>query len=404
MILKLAFRNALRQKRRSLFTVFTMVGGFVLGSVAISMTYGSFNNVIDSFTRTSTGHIQIHCAGYLDKPSIYKTIDDYSVIGEKIQHIKGVKSYAPRLVSAGLVSVGEKSNAAKIIGIDPNLEDETTLFSKRIENGRMFTEKPEHRAIIGKGLAKNLNAKIADTIVILSQAADGSIANDMYEIIGIYDSGNEMADRATIYLNLADAQDLFVLPNSVHEIVVVLSNFKITQKVLGEIESKLNNPKIDIQSWQVIAKSFYESMEAKKQGNYIMNLIIILIVAIGVFNTVLMSVLERTREYGLLKALGTRPWQIIKLVIYEIVLLSFTSVIIGSVISTAANYFLLIHGITYPISFNIGGIQMNKMIAEISVRSYLIPTIIVLVAAFLVSIIPALQAAKTEPAKSMHHL
>jgi len=145
-------------------------------------------------------------------------------------------------------------------------------------------------------------------------------------------------------------------------------------------------------------------MEAKKQGNYIMNLIIILIVAIGVFNTVLMSVLERTREYGLLKALGTRPWQIIKLVIYEIVLLSFTSVIIGSVISTAANYFLLIHGITYPISFNIGGIQMNKMIAEISVRSYLIPTIIVLVAAFLVSIIPALQAAKTEPAKSMHHL
>jgi len=75
----------------------------------------------------------------LDKPSIYKTIDDYSVIGEKIQHIKGVKSYAPRLVSAGLVSVGEKSNAAKIIGIDPNLEDETTLFSKRIENGSKKT-------------------------------------------------------------------------------------------------------------------------------------------------------------------------------------------------------------------------------------------------------------------------
>ena len=404
MILKLAFKNALRQKRRSLFTILTMFGGFVLASVALAIADGSYNKVIDAFTKTMIGHIQIHSKGYLDKPSIYKPIDDYRAIGEKIQNTNYVKSWTPRSISAGLVSVGEKSTAVKIIGIDPNLEDKTTLFSKRIEKGQMFIEKPEHTAILGKSLAKNLKAQIDDTIIILSQAADGSVANDMYKIIGTYDSGDEMSDRTTMYLNLADAQELFVLPDKIHEIAIVLTSFKKTEKVLTEIESKLNNPNLDIQPWQEVAKTFYQSMEADKQGNYVMNLIIILIVAIGVLNTVLMAVLERIREYGVLKALGTKPLQIFRMVVYESSILAIVSIVIGTVIALGINYFLSINGIKYPVPIDIGGISMNTMVSEINLHSYIIPAIVVLFTAFFVSMFPALKAAKADPAKTMRHL
>jgi ABC-type lipoprotein release transport system permease subunit len=378
-----------------------MFGGFVLAAFFIGWADGTYNNIIDTFTRCNLGHVQIHEKTYLDKPSIYKTIDNLPGIEENLQTTKKVTSWAPRLFSAGLVSVKDKSAGTRIIGIDPEKENRTTKFAEKVVKGRILSNAPDHEAILGKGLAKILKADIEDEIVVLSQGADGSIANDKFKIVGILDSGDEISDRASFYLHLQDAQELLVLEGRVHEVAITVNHLSHVDKVIGTLREKVNDPRLAVDPWQVFAHSFYVAMNADKEGMWIMLVIIVLVVAVGVLNTVLMSVLERRREYGVLKAVGTKPGQIIKMVLAEVNILAVVCIILGAGVALLLNYILSIHGITLPDPISYGGMKFQHMQAEINARSFYIPAITVLLIATLVSLFPAFKAAKTEPAKSM---
>jgi ABC-type lipoprotein release transport system permease subunit len=401
MLLKIAFRNVFRQKRRTILTALTMFGGFALAAISIGWSDGSYHRIIDLFTRNRLGHIQVHAEGYLDRPSLYKTIDDYAAVGEKIQRVEGVENWAPRLYSAGLASVAEKSAGVRIIGIDPEREAAATRFGKKIVEGRNFSTTPSPEAILGKGLAKILSAQLGDEIVIVSQAADGSIANDLYHLIGIVDSGDEISDRFAFYLHLQDAQELLVLEDRIHEIAVIVEDLDQVGKLTDAITRELDNPKLSVAPWQEFAKSFYQAMKADQEGMWIMLFVIMLIVAVGVLNTVLMSVLERTREYGVLKAVGTKPAYIFTLVIYEVSIIAFASVIIGAALSILLNHLLSIYGIPLPETFTYGGIEFKTMYSEVNARSLYIPAITVFLSATLVSLFPSLKAARIEPARAM---
>jgi len=378
-----------------------MFGGFVLASISIGWGEGTYAYVINMFTRNRLGHIQIHREGYLDKPSLYKTIDDYHRIGEKIQNLKGVEAWAPRLFSSGLASVEDKSAAVQVIGIDPALEQETTRFNKKIIEGNPFSPHSSSEAILGKGLAEVLHAQPGDEAVIVSQAADGSIANDLYRVIGILESGDEVSDRMAFYLTLGEAQQLFVLGERIHEIAIVVRDLDRVEALTKRISQELNASPLTVDPWKEFAKSFYQAMKADLQGMWVMLFVIILIVAVGVLNTVLMSVLERTREYGVLKALGTKPRQIFWQVLVEVNIIAVVSIVVGAGLSILINYLLSIHGVSMPTSFTYGGIEFNKFYSQVSARSLFIPALTVLLAASVISVFPALRAARIDPARAM---
>ncbi|MGC9314867.1 MAG: ABC transporter permease, partial [bacterium] len=220
----IAYRNVFRQKRRSLITSLAMFGGFLLASVSLGFISGTFGDMVEQFTRNNLGHIQIHSKGYFEKPTLYNTIDNYEILAEKVLTHNGVESWAPRIYSGGLVSVGNNTAGASIFGIHPVHETRTLNFESQVEAGEMLSDTPSKSVLIGKGLAKLLEASVGDSLVIVSQAADGSIANDIYRITGITSSGNEVADRSTVYLDIRDAQELFVLENRAHELVFVVDN------------------------------------------------------------------------------------------------------------------------------------------------------------------------------------
>ena len=401
MILKIAFRNTFRQKRRTILTALAMIVGFTLLSLTIGLSDGAYGGIIEMFTRNRTGHIQVHRAGYLDKPSLYETIDGYAAIGETIQSTTGVEAWTPRVYAAGLGSVGEKSTAVQIIGVDVARETQATRFDQKVVEGSVLAESASHEAVIGKGLAKILSAKIDSEIVIFSQGADGSIANDVYKIIGIAESGDDVTDRVACYLHIEDAQELFVLEGRIHEIVVIVSNINQVSKITDAIETRLNNSTLEVAPWQVVAKSFYRAMKADQQGDAISRWVIMLIVAIGVLNTVLMSVLERTREYGVLKAVGTKPTQIFWLVICEVVVIAIGSICVGVLLGVLSNYLLSIYGITYPEAITFGGMKFTTLYAEVNVRCLIIPAITVMLSATIVSLFPAIKAARIMPATAM---
>jgi putative ABC transport system permease protein len=401
MIIRMAFRNIFRQKRRSLLTVLSMFGGFVMAAIFIGWADGSYNNIIDNFTRYNYGHIQIHKEDYLDRPSLYKTIDNYGDIETILAGTEKIDSWAPRLYSVGLVSVDEKSSGARIIGIDPESENRTTAFDKKITVGEGFSDAHAYEAVIGQGLAKILKAGVSDSIVILSQAADGSIANDRYEIVGIIDTGNEVADRSSFYLPLATAQELLVLYGRVHEVAITVKNLHYVLPITEQLGAALGDSDLTVAPWQEFARSFYIAMKADMEGMWISIFIIVLIVSVGVFNTVLMSVLERVREYGVLKAVGTKPGQIIRLVLAEVNIMAVFSILLGIMVGYIVNYLLSTHGVTLTEGFSYGGMEFREMKSEINARSFYIPALTVLLSSFIIGLFPSIKAAHTDPAKSM---
>lgn len=400
-IFKIAFRNIFRQKRRSILTALSMFGGFFLSAFFIGFSDGSYNNIINMFTSNNLGHIQIHENTYLDKPSLYKTINNYEDVLQKLSEINGIKSSSPRIFSAGIVSVGDKSSGARIFGVDQKNEIRTTNFDKKIIKGKIFSGEDVHEVIIGEGLSKILKAETGQELVVISQGADGSIANDAYKIIGISNSGNEIEDRVTMYLPLKAAQELLVLEGRVHEIAVTVENLNSVAGINELVSQKINSDNIEAVPWQIFAKSFYNAMQADVEGMWVMLVIIMFVVAIGVLNTVLMSVLERRREYGVLKAMGTKPKDIIKLILIEINILALICIILGSIAGFGINLLLSKHGISIPEPITYGGMKFQYMTSEVNLRSFVIPAVIVFLSATIVGFFPALKAAKTDPAKAM---
>jgi ABC-type lipoprotein release transport system permease subunit len=402
-MLKIAFRNIFRQKRRTVLTALSMFGGFVMAAFFIGWADGTYANIINMFTLNQSGHIQVHHKDYLNRPSLYKTVEHLPELEKLLLAEEDVESWAPRLYSAGLASVGEKTAGAKIIGIDPAKEIRTTNFHKKVVQGHVFAPDAAHEAILGKGLAKLLKANLKDEVVIVSQAADGSIANEKYTIVGILDSGDELGDRMAFYLPMQAAWELLVLEGRVHEIAVTVNNLDAVAEVndtLGEKVSAID-PDLAVEPWQVFAHSFYVTMQADKEGMWVMLVVIVLVVAVGVLNTVLMSVLERRREYGVLKAVGTKPGQIIRMVLLEINILAVFSIVLGTIVGLFLNYLTSVYGIELSEPISWGGMKLQTMLSEVNARSFYIPAITVLIVATLVSIFPAVKAAHTDPARSM---
>jgi putative ABC transport system permease protein len=400
-VLKMAFRNIFRQKRRSLFTGLSILGAFALAVIFIGWADGSYNAIIDQFTRTRLGHIQIHGRGYLDRPSLEKSFSDVAAIGAVLDRTRGLESWTARVFSAGLAGAGDKSAGVRIIGIDPAREARTTRFDRTIVKGRAFAGPEAREAILGRGLADILEAGLGDEIVLLSQGADGSIAEDLFAFVGVASSGDDLTDRTALYLPLATAQDYLVLGDKVHEIAAVVSKLGRVRAISRALAVELGDRGLSVEPWQVFAKSFYEAMKADKAGMWVILLVIVVIVAVGVLNTVLMSVLERRREYGLLKALGTKPGRVVRLVVLEVVILALLAMLAGAAIGLGANLILSRHGIRFSTGLTYGGMVFDTMRSEINLRSFTIPALTVILSALLVSLFPALKASRTDPARTM---
>jgi ABC-type lipoprotein release transport system permease subunit len=210
-----------------------------------------------------------------------------------------------------------------------------------------------------------------------------------------------MGDQMTMYLSLGVAQELLVLEGKVHEIAIVADDIRRLYRQSDRITEALDDPNLEVEPWQVFAKSFHDAMTADQKGNWISIVVITMLVAIGVLNTVLMNVLERTREYGLMRAMGTSPATVFSLVIVEVVVMAIMSVIVAGIVSYILNYSLSSVGIPMPVEIEYGGVSFDSMNTEVNTRSYMIPLFCVVFSAAFISVFPAIKAARTRPAVAM---
>jgi ABC-type lipoprotein release transport system permease subunit len=400
-IAKIAFRNIFRHKRRSALTGMMMAGGCGLFALFFGMIDGTYGNLIDMFTGDHTGHIQIHKEGYLVKPSIYKTLGSPDSIGKRIEPVKYVRSWAPRVHTPALAFAGQKTTGARVTGIDPAKEARTTRLKNKIRNGRFLSASPQGEIVISSGLSRVLKAGIGHEIALIAQGVDGSVANGLYTIVGITGGEGNTYGESKCFMHINDLQEFLSMDNSVHEIAVVLTDHAKTKEVTELIYKELAIPHIDVDPWQVVESQFYRAMQADLKGNRYSIIIFTIIIAVGVLNTILMVVLERTREFGVLKAIGTRPFQLFQLIILETLFLSALSAIAGIIIGALANWWFNVYGVTYPAPIEYGGYLFERLTSKLTPRSILVPPLIITGTALIVSIWPAIRAARIVPVKAM---
>lgn len=411
LIVKLAFRNILRNRRRSLLTLLSMGGGFFLLCLTLSMSEGSYSNIINIFTQDHTGHVQIHKENYLERPSLYKTINHADEIISQLEQQPLVLGVAPRIYSPSLAYGKNKTFPAQVVGIDPEREAKTTHLENKVNEGQYLTRQLANKtnkdayfpAMIGFSLAKNLQLTIGDELVLISQGIDGSIANDIFNVVAIVgDAGSY--ERMNVYISLTAMRTFLSIAgdtSKVHELALILSSQSQARKFAASTQSALKNESLSVDPWQVVESSFYKSMQADKKGSYISMGIIIFIVSIGVLNTILMGTMERTREFGVLKAIGTRPLAVFTLIMLESFVLAIISCLIGLVLALPVCFWLASVGISMPEPIDMGGIIFDTMLGEVSWFVVLLPSVVVISSTLIVSFIPALRAATISPLKAL---
>lgn len=393
MLLKLAQRNIFRNRRRTFLTVSMMVCGYVLVSLFIAWADGAYGEIISQFINARTGEAQIHFKDYLEEPKMYKAIADYEGLLSHLESNPSVLSMSPRVKGGALIFLNTKNFHANVVGIDFDKEIAATNFLRRIPIDSGSIGKNSYVIVLGEKVANALKAVVGDEVMLLSSGADGSIANDLFKVIDIARGDRAKIDEMNVYIPINVAQEFFSLPGKVHEIML---------RTKGKL-ADLNLPTdLTLSGWKEIEKDFYKAMEADRKGDNVARFIIMVLVALGVFNTVLMSVMERMREFGVLKAIGTNPSFLFKMIVLENIIVGALSIVIGTILALAVNYYFSKHGITFGETFEYGGFEFNEMKAVMELRSYILPSIVILVTSIFVSLYPAYRAAKIPAIEAIH--
>jgi ABC-type lipoprotein release transport system permease subunit len=369
-------------------------------------SYGLMEGMLDQMVRNATqlvtGEAQLHAPGYLSDRSLYKTLagPEDTLAALRKQSIEA----APRAYGYGLVSQGTKSAGALFWGAEPEMEKETFDLAGHLSEGRYLGSEPRKELVMGKKLARSLNAKLGSEVVVLVQASDGSMGNELFTVTGIFKSAGEGIDRSGAVMHLDDFRELFVMPRGIHEIAVNTRE-RIPLEKLSDLLSSAA-PEAEVKTWRQLLPIISDMLQLSGASMSLFGAIFFIAAGLGVMNTMLMATYERSHEFGLLKALGTSPWRIVRDVTIEAWLLACVSTVFGVISGVAASYALQEIGLDtskFAGETTIAGVAFDPVWrASLNLMSVVQPVIIMWIVCVVASLYPAAMSARLDPVKSMH--
>lgn len=400
---KIAWRNVLRNKFRSLITTFSIGIGFASLVFIRSFVDGADYQMVENYTNLISGHIQIHKKGFVDNMSLQKSISEPEKIESALKSIKDITAFAPRVKEFVLISSAEYSTGVLMLGIDFEKEKNVTELLKRVKTGEFVND--DKHIVIGKTLAKSLNVALGDKIIVMGQGYDGSLVSAAYRISGLLDAGSEDIDKSMALVTIAAAQDLFVFDKKVSEYAVKTVSHTEVNELNAEIKMAIDGDKYDSQTWEELSPILVQWIEFDIAFTNFLLLVVLLVVAAGILNTLLMGILERIREFGIMMALGTKQRQIVLMIGMESFLLGIIGVILGGIIGLGLAFHFSHFGIDLT-SFSkalsdyyVG----SKVYTRISFEPFLLYALVVLLTSIIVSVYPAWRAANLKPVEAIRH-
>jgi len=400
--LQYGWRNLWRNTRRTCITLAAVCLSTAILMASYGLMDGLMQHAVSNATNLVVGEVQVHAQGYRADHSIYKALNEPDLILQAAKQ-KNVAA-APRRYGYGLVAVGTKSAGARFWGVEPASERTTFDLAQHLQEGRFLSETTQRGVVLGQKLARSLQAQIGSEIVVVVQAADGSLGNDLYTVTGILKAAGDSIDRNAALIHAADFVELFVSGDRIHE-VAFNSRGMVSPEGLTALLS-IAAPEEEIKSWRQLMPEVSDMVNLFDAFIWIFGLIFLLAAGMGVMNTMLMATYERIREFGILKALGATPWGIIRDVAAEALMLAALGTILGTILGLAGSYYLQEVGLDLSIfagTYSVGGVAFDPIWrATISPKMVFIPVVLMLIIGLLASLYPAALAARLDPVKAIH--
>ncbi len=402
-LLTIAWRNIWRNGRRTAITVAAIALNTAILIMVFALIEGMLRDLSDNVTDVSVGHAQVHAVGYREDQSIYKTIENPEKILAAAR--KAGFDAVPRSFGFGLIATGTKSAGASFWGIDPEAEMRAFRMPRKISAGRFLGEKAKGEIVIGGKLAKSLHAKLGTEVVTVVQAADGSMGNELFKVVGILESVGDDIDRGGAILHRDDFDRLFLTDGHIHEIAINTHN----SVPLNEIGASMGDlgKGAELKTWRELLPAFAHMLDMSDASTWMFAFIFYLAAAIGVMNTMLMATHDRVREYGVSKALGATPWRIIKDVAAEGWMLSFVSTVIGTLLGVLGSWYLMVHGIDFSAAgeMSTGGVSYPLIWRGALTAEDLLTCVVTMwVICVIASLYPAVKAARLQAVDAITHV
>jgi ABC-type lipoprotein release transport system permease subunit len=407
MLVALAWRNLWRNWRRTAIAVLAIVLGLMLLILMDGLIKGSDQALFGNAVKLYGGNIEIHAPGYRARASrlpLYPLTDANAAV-KAASALPNVVAATQRINTSGLASGHGNSHAVVITGVQPDQEKAVSLIAEHITDGRYLLPDDGDAVVIGRGLADLLGAGVGDRVAILGHGRNEAMRQRNMTVVGIYNLGMAEAEKGMVYITLPEAQSVYRLNDQATEVAVSLRSIGQEPAVMAALNAAL--PGYEIDTWNTLKPEFQQTLDAKFTYTSFFGLVVLLIASIGILNLLLMAVFERTREMGVLAALGMKGRQVMTLFLLEGMLIGLIGAIIGCFLGWLVVLGLGRVGIDISAAASAGDIMVllgNRLYPSITLAQMVSRGITVVFIAALAALYPAWLAARKQPADALHHV
>lgn len=402
--LRLAWRNLWRHKRRTWLTTTAMIFSNVLLVFMISLQFGSYDMMINNTLQAFSGHIQVQHEEYKDNPRLRRSIPAVVPLADELRSTLPAARIAARGAGFALVSSEQRSLGVQIIGVEPEYEPSVSTLPGLVKEGQFLQDSNAAEIVIGRVLARNLKVTVGDELTLLGSGRDGSFAAGVVTISGIFDSGSSDMDRNFAEVPLHYFQDTFAMRDHGNSIVVAVDDLRAVPEALATVENRIKGEdSLTALDWSQLQPGLKQAIQADLTSAWFMYGLLIILVAFSVLNTQLMSVLERTREFGVITALGIKPRKLASLVMLETALMALLGLVIGLAIGWMIASYLNTTGFHYP--------GMEEMADKFNLPDRVYPSVtffsmilgpgVVFIFSLLAAVYPSLRLFRLQPVEAM---
>jgi ABC-type lipoprotein release transport system permease subunit len=329
--IKLAWRNLWRNKKRTLIAAASVFFAVLLALIMRSMQHGYYDYMIDASVRMYTGYIQVHGKNYWEKKSLDESMELDKKHLSELKNTKGVTLTVPRFETYSLISHGNKTKVVQVTGINPELENELTNLKKKIVSGNYLSDSSKG-IILAQGLAEILKVQVGDSVVIYGQGYHGVTAAAQIPIVGIVKFTLPELNKSFTYLSLPYSQWLFSAPNRLTSLSIMIDDPKNIDEIKERIK-KIFDGNYEVMDWAQLSPELVQSIQIDNAGGIIMLAILYIVIAFGIFGTIMMMTAERVKEFGILISIGMKKWKLGVVTFFETIFISLTGLFSGIIIS-----------------------------------------------------------------------
>ncbi len=400
--IKLAWRNIFRNKRR------TFIAGSAIGIGLASLIFvdaivlGMEENMIHSATASFLGEGQIHRDGFRTTFELESTIVEPEKVMAKLEAEPVVEHFAPRLLSYAMISSPANVSGVTMVGIDPDREREISQIDEAVIEGTYLDTNSAHSIVIGDKLADLMEVELGDRVVLTaSQVHGGELSQEMFRVSGIFHLTIDEMDKGMVFISLAKAQQMLNLAGEVHEIALKFNNAEIGHNEQASFWTTYSTDGNEAVGWATLMPQMKAVLDLGQFSTLIIGLILFAVVSLGIINTLFMSLYERMFEFGVMRAVGTRPFAMGRLIVFEAGALAVVSCILGIILGLVVTYIFTRIGIDYTGIEYVGVTFRELLYPVMQLKQYILYPVIVFLLTMVVGLYPASYAARMNAAKAM---